>query len=373
MYATTSPRSFAIALTALTSLAACSSTAAVPASALKHAGRGREATLRAFDRSAARLGPSTQVRFLLADGGHTPWFSAASLWTNDRGVFALRPGAAPSTDDAFDGLAWSQIREAEVKNFEGGQTVIVVAAVAVLVVAVVASLTGKSSSAPFPHTADTALRVASAASSLSRSNGGAAAVDPPADSPADSPDDPPDDPPEIVAPNGTPPAPPGAAPAEFEAPSPEGARPLFARDARRRASIKGLLGLEATVPATYAGGVQPGAFAGVRVVDFLELGGGARRTVSPRGPAQDVAFARLGLHGELDARRRFALPLSVDVGAGPNVEVYVRVNWGLRFRVYDELSIGAHPFSPVMLQRTAGTPGGPLWSASSGLDLSWGF
>lgn len=281
MHATTSSRSFAIVLTALTSLGACSSTAAVPASALKHAGRGREATLRTFDGSAARLGPSTQVRFLLADGGHTPWLSAASLWTNDRGVFALRPGAAPSTDDAFDGLAWSQIMEAEVKNFEGGQTVIAVTAVAVLVVAAVASLSSKSSSAAFARTADTTLRVASVASSLSRANDGAAAVGPSADPPADPPADSSAEPIEIVAPKGNLPAPPGAAPAEFEAPSPEGARPLFARDARRRASIKGLVGLEATVPTTYAGNLQPGALAGIRVVDFLELGVGARRTVSP--------------------------------------------------------------------------------------------
>lgn len=358
-------RSLLVVLSSCSLLTGCVSTATVPADELRAPGAGPGDTITTLAGSRARLGPSSAVRFLREDGRFTPWVSARSLWTNDRGVF-LRHPAAKGTPDAetLEGIEWAKLRRAEVRNFEGGETVLattaVVAVVGLIVAAVAADANDDDCGRRSRHcrgsrvaSADTmrdaAIYGAIASSGTSGGGGGDTSV-------ADSPQ----------APYFSDPA--------AERPDAGGARPIFDGAARRRAALRGVVALETTAPMDDGSlRPQPGAFAGVRLGNFFEVGLAARTLSLGAGvPAQAVVAGRVGFHGELDARRRFALPLSVDVGAGEGIKNYARINWGLRIRAYDELSIGLNPVSPTRVERESGA-GRSGWSVSSGAELSWGF
>jgi hypothetical protein len=362
-------------LALLAPAAGCVSTAAVPASELRASGRAREAAVEAvappsarraaaragLERPRAKLGPASAVRFRRDDGYVTPWVSASSLWTNERGVFLRRPPAegAPGPG-TFEGIEWGHVLGAEVKNFEGGQTVLAavgVGAIGALLAAAVAADVDDDRACARAGRACGGARVAAAgraaalaAAAADRGDGAGAA--------------------DAWAPSARHFGQPGAA-----RPDPEGARPLFDGAAKRRSSVRGLVAAEATVAPDDRGRLpaQGGALAGVRLADFVELGLGARGVAGRDGePTQTVVVGRAGLHGEFGAARRVALPLSVDVGAGAGVSSYVRANWGVRFRIYDEITLGLFPASPTRVERAAGR-GRSGWSVAAGAELSWGF
>ncbi|HEU4412152.1 MAG TPA: hypothetical protein VFS43_43320 [Polyangiaceae bacterium] len=334
----------------------------MPENELRWPGRRRDMAVRGFGRDSVRLGPSSSVRFLRADGLYTPWVSASSLWTNHQGVFLRRRGPDGTPGATLEGLAWGNIRQAELKNFEGGQSVLAtvgsVAIVTLFVAAVAADVKDASDCAKGSSGCHGGSHTATAAQVASVGAHAASAVDAAND-------------------RGTPGAPSDRyfSLPDAERPSAEGARPLFTDAARRKAVIKGLVALETTVTPDAKGEPrpQPGAFAGARFGNFVDAGVGVR-TLSrgDQAPAQRVVAGRVGLHGEFGARRHFALPVSVDVGAGEGVTTYVRVNWGARVRIFDELTIGLHPASPTFVERETGG-GRSGWTVSSGAELSWGF
>lgn len=340
------------------------STGAVQPADLQRPGRLRDMTLKADHRSKVRLGPASGVRFLREDGHYTPWVSASSLWTNHEGVF-LRHSKRGATlgPDRLEGVAWGNIVRAEVRNFDGGKTVLATVAagaiVALFAAAAAADINetkecaeGKGPCHNDSHLED-ATQVAVLAGYAAQSSANDAIEEAGPDAPRAH----------YFSNPGTP------------RPSAEGARPLFTGGARRKAVIKGLVALETTT-ASDSGGklhLQPGALVGARLGNFFELGAAARNVSrGDEGSQQTVVAAHAGVHGELGADRRFAVPLSVDVGAGKDISNYARINWGLRVRIYDELTIGVHPASPSYIKRERG-PGRSGWAANSGVELSWGF
>jgi len=116
----------------------------------------------------------------------------------------------------------------------------------------------------------------------------------------------------------------------------------------------------------------------MRILDVLELAAGAHLMIH-RGEDQTqdhraswIGVFRLNLHFDVDARRRFALPLGFDLGAG-QATFYARLNFGLRIRVTRRLSLGIYPFNPTYaqfkdttLKRKTG-----WWSFPTTIDLSF--
>lgn len=334
----------------------------VPETELQRPGRRRDMAVQGVGRHSARLGPLSSVRFLRTDGLYTPWVSASDLWTSEQGVFLRRRGPDGTPSAKHEGLAWSNISQAELKNFEGGQSVLATvgsAAIVTLFVAAVAAdvkeasdCAKRSSSCHGGSNTEAVARLAVAGAQV------ASAVDAANDGGHFS----------------------AQSDRSFSLPSagrlsPEGARPLFTGAARRKAAIKGLVALETTATPDSKGELhlQPGAFVGARFGNFVDAGVGVRTLARGDGaPAQSIIAGRLGLHGEFGARRHFALPVSVDVGAGEGVTNYTRINWGARVRVFDELTVGLHPVSPTFVKREKGS-GRSGWTTSSGVELSWGF
>ncbi|HEU4407519.1 MAG TPA: hypothetical protein VFS43_19795 [Polyangiaceae bacterium] len=302
----------------------CYSTSAVPQGALPQRGLSRSVVLIASDGDKVKLDPNSRVRLLRRDGLYTPWVSASDLYVDSAGVIVRDGGRS-------EGLAWAEVRGAEVENLDGGATAVVVVGVAVLIAAVVVvTLSGKGGQGPSlggsgtARSLDGAARLADAAGRVSEAASGAAE---------------PNEPPATASSFGDDLGPGRARP---------GAEPIFDRGARRRASVRVTGAVDAARSLAERGQVQAGAVGALRLWDFVEVGGGGRVMGDAEGPPgayRAVAFGRLGVHGELDARRRLALPFSVDLGAG-RLGAYARLNWGLRVRVYDEVSVGLYPFNP---------------------------
>ena len=146
------------------------------------------------------------------------------------------------------------------------------------------------------------------------------------------------------------PAAPAAPASPARAPSP--AVPLFDAAARRRSLIQLITSVDAGTELVRLQGYTGSVVAGIRLRDVLELGGGLRHTIDPLREGREGrrtsawwGFGRLGFHFWLDDHHRFAIPLSVDAGAGHNVRFHLRVNYGLRFAPIRKLWIGLMPFN----------------------------
>jgi len=119
--------------------------------------------------------------------------------------------------------------------------------------------------------------------------------------------------------------------------------------------------------------------AGIRLRDVFELSGGLRHTIEPRldGQAGEneyavIAFGRAGLHLPVDDEFRFALPLSVDVGAGHNVRLHVRINYGIRFSPMQSFWIGLMPFNASYTDfKEVPFDGTQRWSFPTTLELGF--
>lgn len=160
--------------------------------------------------------------------------------------------------------------------------------------------------------------------------------------------------------------------------NPGATSPLFTRRTRRRATIRFIGGLEGGGDLLIRDGGTAQAMVGMRILDVLELGVGAHLLVH-RGSGVDephraswMGVFRLNLHFDLDARRRVALPIGVDVGTG-HATIYTRLNLGVRVRLTRHLSLGLYPFNPTYtafkddtLKRKFG-----WWSFPTTIDLSF--
>ena len=113
----------------------------------------------------------------------------------------------------------------------------------------------------------------------------------------------------------------------------------------------------------------------LRAYDFLDFGVGARWFSFGAGEAKQ-AFAlpvfRFGMHADLDARRRFAVVIGVEMGASNDVLDHVRIDWGFRCRLFDETWLGIDPVTPVYDRFKSGITG-PAWSTPSTIVVGFAF
>lgn len=315
------PHRFAlfILLTALSS-ASCFTHHTIPAeemNPLRRADQRREIVLRDKDRARVRVTPRSRIRVQIDGGHYTRWMSATDL--------RLRPEGLVAGDVV---LHWEEIHGLEVNDFDlgrtiigtaGGTTVIVLAAVAEsLVIGGIAAATGgRVQISQIGLTSATVDAVVDLATSTHL-----------------------DDAPLVLAP---------------AAPEPELAlrsRPLFAGAARRRSIVRASIASEAGVGWAEVGAhAESGVTGAFRLFGSLELGAGLRyqhRPIGDPAPSGISPFIRCGLHLDLDAARRIALPALVEIGVGRSTVSDVRLVWGVRIRLSDKLQLGIHPFTPIV-------------------------
>ncbi|MFH2009032.1 MAG: hypothetical protein ABI333_20750 [bacterium] len=370
----------------------CFSTSNVPAQQLakvQKAQRGKELILRDTNGQRVRVGPSSQLRFLRRDGAWTQWYRASGLRVSAAGVCAHR-----DCDPQSNGLLWSDVTQAQVKNLSGGKTYGVILATVIITAAAVAIIAGgarglklgglgKALGRVGPGAVRGAARATRFGQRLATDIAPQVALRTvPADvGPSPVPVDPetqPDQPPAEDPPSTTPPPAPGAT----LQPTPR-AELMFTKVARRRSRIRLIGGIEGGTDFLLTDGGNAGAFIGMRLADVVELGAGARMMVH-RGAEEAAAgqrhhtswigFGRFNLHFDLDAARRVALPLGVDLGGG-HASLYVRVNFGIRVRVARYVSLGLYPFNPTFakfkdeaLKRDNG-----WWSFPTNMDVAFAF
>jgi hypothetical protein len=310
-------------------LVACTSTTTVPVSSI------RPGVVHDHEGDEVRIDPNSEVRFERTDGAWTDWYSASDLKVNDDGVIF----------PTEEGMRWSDVKSAEVKNLSGGKTlvgVVAVSAVAVGLVAV-ALIARKAPELPLKIAGEAVVHTVVRLPHVRFSGSGSA---------SSSGDDGPSSP---------------TAPA-FEAPVSNDAHSMFDAHARRRAAVR--FGAAADYGATI---LQPNAWTAsgvgiLRFTDLFEIGGGVRLLRGDR-----VYFGRAGLHAELDARQLFALPFSIDMGGSSTVAFHARLNFGLRVRILDGLYLGIHPLNPAYTRLRDPNPMAPRWSFPSTVETSFTF
>lgn len=331
----------------------CYSTRSVHGPEMSRIARGARVVY-TTDGMRARVDPNSRVRFYRADGSVTPWIKAGDLSVSDDGVML------GTTQAGIDGLRWSDIDFAEVNNLSGGYTLVVVAGSALIVALVIAAAKGGGdapdcsgvSCGGIYHVGPTYVPV------------GPIGPTPPSrgiDGPRRS-----------GRTRGYALARPG-----FEQPRAEGARELFNYNQRRRAGMKFNTALTVDGDLDGPGEWYESLYGGVRFVDMFELGGGVRRqhTVvqgeSPlAGDSLFYPFGRAGLHMELDAGQRVAVPTFVEYGLTGRDSYMLRIGWGVRIRVTDEVYFGLFPVNPVL---TRDALGNQSWSYPSGIELGSTF
>ena len=325
----------ALAVCLIPVVAACTSTSTVPGGVLRngivhdHAG------------DEVRIDPNSEVRFERSDGAWTDWYAASELLVNDDGVF-FREG---------DGLRWADVRSSEVKNLSGGKTLVGVVAVSALVVGLVAvalvarkapGLPWKLGDAAARGTAHATVHVVAR---LPVSSGGGYAPSSTSDEPS-----------QLSGSSG------------YELPSPTDAHGLFDGSERRRASVRVGASLDYGAAFGRKNEWSASVVPMLRLTDLFEIGGGMRLIRDDR-----VWLARVGLHAELDARRMFALPFSIDLGGGSTVAFHARLNFGLRVQVLEGLWLGLNPLNPTYTRLRDPIGAMPHWSFPTTLETSFAF
>jgi hypothetical protein len=359
-----------------------------------------------------RLGPNSEIRFLLHSGESTGWIRGRNLMRSELGLSFEEGGKVYF-------IAWEELYGAEVQNLSGGKTVAVIGLVAVIlgvIVVLVASKgkgggsalsgLGSGGSGGSVRTGGRTRVVRSFRGSralhhrrLIRPRGGVHIHIPLIIAaghhhrhhhapPRDAPPPPPPGaapPPPGPAPAGgavdihAPPAAaaPAAAPQVKRTPSP--AVPLFNGRARRRSKIQLVTSVEAGTELARFQGYTGSLFAGIRLRDVFEIGGGLRHGIDPLrrnfGLESDnslVGFGRLGFHFWLDDNHYVAIPLSVDVGAGYQARFHLKVNYGLRFAPIRNLWIGLMPFNVSYTRFDNGGPDGTFTFPTT-LELGFSY
>lgn len=150
-------------------------------------------------------------------------------------------------------------------------------------------------------------------------------------------------------------------------------QPLFTAEARRRRIVrfvpKGEVGAELHA---ITRGLGAGALFSFRLFDIFEFGAGARylytRLSGPNGPFSHstvIGVVNHSAHIDLDLRRRVAVVLGLDLGGGGGIEFMTRFQFGVRIRYARVLFSGLYPFNPTYLSFTTE----PLANQASG----WSF
>jgi hypothetical protein len=166
----------------------------------------------------------------------------------------------------------------------------------------------------------------------------------------------------------------------LERPKLDDVRPLFDGGARRQSIVRMVAAFDTERDFSATPRTHLGVTATARFYNFFEIGGGLRWLGGMQNldgtsvGTELVPFARVGLNTELDAHRRFAIPIAVDLGAGSDVSLYFKLVFGLRVRVTDAWSLGAYVFNPTMVSYRSSTMNGATqWSFPSGVEASFAF
>lgn len=292
--------------------------------------------------------PSGRWRARLPDGGWTAWMRGSALMqAHDRGLVLE------------SGVLWSDIREAEIRNFSGGKTlglIVVGAAVATAVIALAAAGESPGGSS-VGHSDKVVNNVAHAVHHGLHITAAILNTHQPL--------------PTWRAPL---PSPSVAQPALRSSTS--GSTTLFTGVTRRKATLEVVPSLQSMSTLAAPEGLEQSFALGLRLQQVWEFGGGLRMAnlAAPKGdPAfRVIGFGRAGLHLNLDDKHRVAVPLSIDIGAGQGILLQTRLNLGVRIRVGDKLTVGVAAPSPTLL-RMMGPNNKPVhrWSFPAGLELSY--
>jgi len=154
----------------------------------------------------------------------------------------------------------------------------------------------------------------------------------------------------------------------------EHARPLFDRTAIRQDWIR--LVAAAEIGSADINPLVPmsGLSATFRLRNIIEVGGGLRMAARPLEDGglrlQYMPFFRVGLHLELDARRRFAIPCFLDMG-GVSGEFHTRFAIGVRVRVSDRINLGLYPYNPILVSTSGGTTSTSRYAHATTLELGF--
>jgi len=330
---------------------------------------GAPLTLMSADGATVRVDPNTDLRFVLRSGEVTEWIQGRDLWRSELGL------SYETRDGAFF-VAWDELAGVEVRNLSGGKTFLavlgVVAAIALVVIAIASKGglggSGGSSGGSKKH-AETRRVVRRPLPRHSR--GGVhvhvplaiALVAAPDPYPHDAPPPPPlpaPPPPavaggEVVDIDGPGPATP-AAPAKPRPTRTEATR-LFEGSIRRTSQVEFFGHAGAGTELARVEGYTGSLVLGLRVRETFEIGGGVRHTLAPLPPSRGgdldtglIGIGRVGGNFWVDDHHWFAIPLSIDGGAGYQVLYHLRLNCGLRFSPIRNLSIGLLPFNPSFIQ-----------------------
>jgi hypothetical protein len=156
---------------------------------------------------------------------------------------------------------------------------------------------------------------------------------------------------------------------------------MLTASARRKATIRVFGAVDGGFDVSATGESTIGAVAGVRLFDVVELGGGVRHVRLPDTIEPSViGVGYAGFLFNLDAPRRFSVPLAVEAGAGSDVDSYLRLRWGLRVRLTDHVFAGLYPVNPTRVQSATsdadGDPDGdaePVNSYPTSIELGFAF
>jgi len=380
-------------LSAFMVTAGCYSSAVVPAQnlgPLTRPGHSTELVLRDTRGRSVRIGPNSRIRFLVSGYRWTQWVDGSQLEVDRVGASARSAHGGPQRI-----ARWDEIYAADVVNLSGGKTYGAILAATLLVGVVVLLIAGGAkgkgggkllkvfggaATRASVHALYGSLRLGVIVAHGVRASSGVRPHDaPPTYGPA-TPATPPTDA------TGAPPPPPPPPPAPgATAATPvlrPVSRPAFSNVTRRRSRIRFFGAVEGGSDLTMHDGGSVQALLGMRIYDTFELALGARmlvhrgtRTNTPQKHRSSwMAVLRANFHLDLDANRRVALPLGVDIGTG-QATVYVRMNFGLRVRLAQFLHLGLYPFNITYtrfkddnLMRDY-----EWWSFPSSLDLMFSF
>jgi len=422
-------------LAMLLCLGGCYSVASVPASSLRalRSSRGGVVALDTTSGQRTVLTPRSRIRFQRIDGTYTRAVSASDLAVNDEGLFAIHavrvdeateaigcglddaalevlartapegrtPEVSPDgsvrlrgTDGAIyrwlstfmfematyrrplgrwtfrcpehgwaargwtdlitaldhgievtSGLAWRDLHRAEIENMNGGRTVGALVAGTALAGPVFAAVVAQNLGFTLPSTPDLPV----SASDLEAAS------------------------PWVGGPRWSEPGPMMWS-AGWKAPQIEHRRRVFTRWTRIRSISDPVLTMEGGHDLRFGDDkVFNGSYgAVVRFIGLIDVGAGARYTISRDGYDTVGGYFRLGGHFHLDMQGRFAGAFGTDLGAGRSFQF--RPFLGLRARLTEQLFLGVFPFNPLYTGSGLGVRGrSPGWTFPSTLEVSFAF
>lgn len=159
---------------------------------------------------------------------------------------------------------------------------------------------------------------------------------------------------------------------------------LFTPFEKRRSLFQFVAALDSGVDFIQPNGMESRVFLGFRISEFFTIGGGLRmswnnlfvpgfQAVNSRPNLE--GFFRMGVHLELEPSYRVAFPLSVDLGGGNATTFYMRLNAGIRVRIWRSLHVGLYPFNPTLtLVDPEQQPANPKpWSFPTTIEFGGSF